>query len=184
MKTFITILSLFFILPTLSQEAKTYTISINKRTSVKEEYKELELLRSDTQSLLIIRNQKKERLPLNEKDSLRVVALMKSYDEKSKDELFSLINKTLAFEVDSIQIDKENQILGVADNFFRNRKKLNKQATENKDNRIILDGTTFKITVADSKGEPYVFYAHSPSKESHPEIYELISALDTTYRRH
>src|SRR5690606_27927476 len=134
---------------------------------------EWELLRSDTKNLLIIRNRKKQRLPLSEKDSLRAIAIVRSCDEKLNDELLALYEKTLVYEVDTIQISKENKFLGIADNFFNNR-----------ENRTILDRTIERITVANAKDEPYVFYAHSPSKESHPEIYELISALRNTYTTH
>ncbi|GHA66960.1 hypothetical protein GCM10007389_20070 [Pontibacter akesuensis] len=109
---------------------------------------------------------------------------MKSNDKDMKDEMLSLYRKSLAYEVDSIKINPENQVLEIADKFFNNRERLKKQATEHKDNRIILDGTIYQITVTDSKGVAYVSYAHSPSKESHPEIYELISSLGNTYTAH
>ncbi len=141
-------------------------------------------MRSDTRNLLIVKNQKKELLPLSEQDSLRIVAIMKSNDKDMKDEMLSLYRKSLAYEVDSIKINPENQVLEIADKFFNNRERLKKQATEHKDNRIILDGTIYQITVTDSKGVAYVSYAHSPSKESHPEIYELISSLGNTYTAH
>lgn len=182
MKTLITILAFFFILPTLSQESESYIITVKKRTSVKGEYKELELLRSGNKNLIIIRNQKKERLSLNKKDSLRVVPIMKSNDKKLKDELFSLIEKTLTYEVDTIHIKKEHQVFKISDNFFKNRKKLKKQLTENKDNRIILDGTTYQISIEDSQGETCHFYSHSPTEKSHPEIFKLLSALRQTYK--
>lgn len=165
----------------LSQELETYKLLVKERTSGKNEYKELELLRSKNENLLIIRNQKQERIPLSEKDSLRIVAIMSSNDKNLYDELLSLIDKTLQYEVDTINLKNENQVFEVTDTFFQNRVKL--KTTENKDNRIILDGTTYQITIADSNGETFSFNSNSPTGESHPEIYKLISALSQSNRK-
>ncbi|AKQ47161.1 hypothetical protein TH63_18375 [Rufibacter radiotolerans] len=180
MKIIITILSLLSIWPLFSQEPMTYKLSVKERTSVKGEYKELELWRSRNQNLLIIKTQKKETLPLKGEDSLRVVEIMKRNAKKNQDELFSLLEKTAVYEVDTIQLQKGHPFLKTADRFFQNRKERKKQATESKGTRIVLDGTTYHITIADSEGGSYVFYSHSPTRESHPEIFELVSALHQT----
>lgn len=184
MKTLITAFLLLYIFPAFSQNTHLYKLAISERTSVTGAYREMELLRTDTQNLLIVKNRKKELLPLNEKDSVRVAAIMESYDEKLHDELRFLIDKTIVYEIDTIHISKKNKLLGIADNLFKNREKLRKQGTENKDRRIILDGTTYTITVTGDKDEPFVFYARSPSSKSHPEIHQLLAVLNNTYKTH
>lgn len=183
MKTLFKFLSFFFILPVCAQELEPYKILVKERTAVKSEYKEMELLRSNNENLLIIKNQKKERIPLNKKDSLRMVAMMRSNDTKLNEELISLIKKTLLYKIDTLKLQKENQVFEVTDTFFQNRAKLKKKETENKDDRIILDGTTYQITIADSNGETFCFYSHSPTEKSHPEIYELLFALRLNFLR-
>ena len=106
MKTLITVFFLFNILPAFSQNTQFYKISVNERTSVTGEYKELELLRSDTQNLLIVKNRTKERLPLNVQDSVRVAAIIENYDKELNDELRSLIEKTIVYEIDSVSTPK------------------------------------------------------------------------------
>ncbi|GHA46444.1 hypothetical protein GCM10007103_29430 [Salinimicrobium marinum] len=155
---------------------------VKERTSVKGEYKELELLSTNNLKILIIKNQKKERLPLNEKDSLLVVTIMQNYDKKLEKEFISLGEKTLAFEVDTVHLKKEHLLYNTTDNFFKNRKKIKKQLTEKENNRIILDGTTYQIIITDSMGETDVFYVHSPTEDSHPNIFELLSAFRSTYK--
>ena len=181
MKTSITLLMLFVFLPIFSQEMETYKISVQEVTSVKGENKKIYLLKNKEENLIIFQNQKEQRLSLNEKDSLRVMTLLKKNDQESKDELFSIIEQNKVFEIDSLQISKRDPIFKITDSFFKNRKKLKRQAEEIEDKRIILDGTIYTITIVDLKGESFTFYAHSPTKESHPEVFKLISALQDTY---
>ena len=180
MKTLITLLLLFVFLPIFSQEMETYKISVQEVTHVKGENKKIELLKNKEENLIIFQNQKEQRLSLNEEDSLRVITLMNIKDKESMDELLSIVERTIQYEVDTIQVQKQNHIIEVTDSFYQNRKKIKQQLEENEDERIILDGTAYTITVTDSKGHSYIYYAHSPTMESHPLIFELISGLLNT----
>jgi hypothetical protein len=100
-----------------------------------------EISKSEDENFLILYQQKKQRRSLSENDSLRVVTLMKRKDQGSKIELISIIEKTKVFEADSIQISKEDPIIKITDSYYKNRPKLKKNAEEEEDERIILDGT-------------------------------------------
>ncbi len=181
MKTSLTVLLLLIYLPVFSQEMETYNISIQENPSATMEKMRWEIIKNEDENFLIRYKQKKQRLSLSDNDSLRVATLMKKNNQESKDELISIIEKTKAFEIDSLQISKEDPIFKVTDSFYKNRQKLKKNAEEKKDKRIILDGIMYKITVADLEGGSFTYYAQSPSEKSHPEIFNLISVLKKTY---
>jgi hypothetical protein len=111
-------------------------------------------------------------------ESEEIQKLLKINTENSKNKLLKIIENNKKYSRDTLIIQNKNSLIKVVNDLMENWKSIENNLTTNPDKRIILDGYTVKLSLMNDQHSYDEIYAHSPTKESHPEIFELISELE------
>jgi hypothetical protein len=181
MKKILSILLVISCMTGYSQDRPEYRLILDFAGMIKT-YK-FEFLRSESQNLIIASKAKPGHLPMSKNDSLAFVKLFEKPEKKDFMELIGIVEKYKEYEIDTLIINRDNSILNLSDSFAQDWKKTKERLELTADKRIILDGYTVKISLVRNQADTQVISAKSPSSQSDPQIFQLISELETFYRR-
>ncbi|MCH4824639.1 hypothetical protein ML462_15805 [Gramella lutea] len=157
-----------------SYELTLYNSKIDKK------YK-IDYRKTDKKTFLVV-NKETSIQKFSKADSLKLFRLIKIETPEAKKEFSRIIESYKEYKSDTLLIkskDLENRI----DDFVENWNNLKEDLEKNPDQRLILDGYMIKLSLEKEHKNYEEIYAQTPTKKSHPKIFDLISDLETFYKK-
>lgn len=117
---------------------------------------------------------------ISKNDRLEIVRLLKIKSKNSIMRAHNIIENNTKYYRDTVIIQSGNPLMYHVNDLIENWKKI-ENILKARPDKIILDGYRVKITLMKKEYNSKIIYAISPTKESDPEIFELISELEEYY---
>ncbi|RKS42757.1 hypothetical protein BC962_3044 [Gillisia mitskevichiae] len=119
---------------------------------------------------------------ISKNDSIEIRRLLKINSKNSNKKAIKIIENNREYNSDTLIIPNGNPVINYVNDLIKNWKKIENNLKTKPDKRIMLDGYIVKISLMKNEHNSEDIYAKSPTKESHPEIFELISELEKHYK--
>jgi len=178
MKLALKFIILFLFISGYSQESENFDLELSY-TGTKD-YK-IDIKAGKENTFMIASKPYATTFPKN--DSIEIQRLLKINTKNAKKKLFKIVENNTKYKRDTVVIPNGNTVMNYVYDLVKNWKTIEEDLKLNPDKRIILDGYTVKLSLMKDHLVYEDIYAHSPTKESHPEIFELISELEKYYNK-
>ena len=162
-----------------SQENESYDLQISFLGMAKNH--KIDYLKNHEKILLIVKKQTSIR-KFSKVDSVKLIRLLQAKTSDSKKELVKILEDYKEYKSDTLVLKQDDLIINKVDTFVRNWNKIKKDLDMNPDKRIIIDGYTVKLSLAQNHQNHEIIFVRAPTKKSHSKIYTLISDLENYYK--
>ena len=118
-----------------------------------------------------------------ESDVVEIRRLLEIRSEKSIKKASKIIENNTEYNRDTLIIPNGNPVINYVNDLIDNWNKIENNSKVDPDKRLIMDGYSLRLSLMKNQHNSGDIYARSPTKESHPEIFELISDLEKYYKK-